>query len=79
LEQAVAWTRRENNGKNSGKTQLKEYLGIVMKQVWQLRALKYANRGAGHRFPWPARLTVQGRRQKTIACPTRTQFATLVS
>ena len=49
-------------------------LELVMKQVDQLRALECCTCGAGHRFPWPASRTVQGRRQKPIACPTRTQL-----
>src|SRR6266849_6578025 len=40
----------------------------------QLHASECCTRGAGHRFPWPASRTVPGRRQKPIACPTRTQL-----
>jgi hypothetical protein len=48
-----------------------------MEQVDQLRALECCTCGAGHRFPWPASRTVQGRRQKPIACSTPTQSTQL--
>src|SRR5260370_18598179 len=52
-------------------------LALVTKQVGQLRVLECCTRGAGHRFPWPASGTVEGRRQKPIACPTCTQLTHL--
>src|SRR5258708_30345721 len=50
-----------------------ESLLLVMKQVSQLRASE-CTRGAGHRFPWPASRSVQGKRKKQIAFPTCTQL-----